>query len=219
MAAYASYTDIIGVGSTFTLPSGWVQADVEAVVVNMQAYINELVKDDFSGSQSLSLLIDGEGFKTLSTLRYTKMPIISISSITWRATPADNFESSNEWDTEDFVNRKYYVEAIGPDATARVGARDRFVRGLKNYRINGNFGWETVPVPIKLATIQLVRNEIKPGYLDQVNVTSVHWPDYGYSVGKNTNKIPVITGFPNVDNYLQRYIRRSPILETISGEP
>jgi len=209
---YCTKEDLEGLGGEFSIPSGWSDDDIIELISDTGNIINDLINDDYSGVQELTYIVDGTGNGILFTRPYERMPIASITSIIWREQVGDSFTSVNEWSSSDFYANKYYIEATGEYSSIRYSNHKSFTRGIRNYQIIGNFGHASVPTAIKKACVLLCRETINAGYLNQLDMTSVMWSDFKYTVGSTKKNIPTLTGYPTVDMLLKKYVNKSIFL-------
>jgi len=231
--AYATRADINGLGEEFFIPTSWIDADVSTLITNVEAEVNDLTEDDFSQVETVTLVADGEGSSVLNLKRYDKRPLRSVTSIIWRASTVDSFSSENAWATSDFVVHLHYLEASGAElgvplhfgqighfgrginnlslglSHSRSLTRAIFVRGIQNYQIIGGFGHSTVPKQITYLTVLLARERIQPGYLNQLNMESISWSDFKFTVGSTRKKIPTFTGYPVLDVIIAKYATKA----------
>jgi len=213
--SYCSYEDVVGLGSEFSLPTGWTKTNVESLITDVEFEINDLLQDDYSTPTTETFICDGENTSLMQMGRYTKKPIISISSITWRESTAEDWDSTNNWDSSDFYADKYFIEATGANVSARYSTRDKFVKGTRNYRIIGSFGHSSVPAQIKFLTVLMVRERLKPGYLNEMDLKSVSWSDYTVSFSNNKSSIQSYTGYPILDKIINRYRNKDSYLAVV----
>lgn len=212
---YCSKTDIQGYGSEFEIPSGWTDDNINSLIVDIQEDVNSWLNDDFTGLQTLTLTMDGTGNGILFTRPYTKMPLVSVTSLVWRESTLSSFDASlNAWATYDYYASTYYIEATGKDydGSVRYFTKGKFIKGIKNYQLIGVFGYATVPAYVKQITVLLCRERIKAGYLSSLDVNSVAWSDYKVTYASTKKDIPVYSGYPTVDAIIHRKINRSTFL-------
>ena len=224
--AYIVEADIEeSLGAAFTIPSPY--ADTEQLITDAIKRASDAIdiatRSHFE-SQSRTLILDGDGTRTLDVWRATTWPIISITSITYREDPEDDWDSANilTADTEYVLNRKTRRSVIRiTNKTDRsvirssVGGRENaWLMGVQNYRLIAAFGYSNVPEGIRKAAVLLVREEMDPGYIEGFEqLQSERFADgYGYtratkSAGPSAGGS---TGHPVVDNLLRSFSWRPP---------
>jgi len=216
MTAYCVKADIQGLGLQFDIPSTWTDIAVSNQILACQDEVNSYLNSDFTGPKTLTLTVDGTGNKLLQTRQYSELPIISITSITWRDTDDMSFSVGEAWGSDDWYADKYYIEATGEyHDSIRYSTRSRFVAGTRNYQIVGSFGYAAVPSYVKLLTVLLCREKIYPGYLTKLDITSEAWTDYKVSYGNTKKLVPTITGFPVLDSIIYSKRNKSLFLEKV----
>lgn len=216
-STYCVKADILGLGSGFEIPSTWTDEAINQQIIECESEVNAYLDSDFSGPKTLTLIADGPGNKLMQTRRYTNLPIISITSITCRDSLEMDWSAGTVWASTDFYADKFYIEAAGEYVNSiRYSTRSKFVKGIRNYRIIGSFGYATVPSYVKLLTVLLVREKIVPGYLTKLDITSESWSDYKVAYGNTKKDMPsIITGFPVLDAIIGSHKNKSLFLEVV----
>jgi hypothetical protein len=214
-AVYCAKADISGLGDEFTIPSAWSDSDIDNLIIAIQEDVNDWLDDDFTGTKTLTLIVDGTGDGILFTRPHTKMPIVQLSLIVWRESNLVAFDPAiNSWSTVDYYANKYYVEATGKDyrGSARYFTKSKFIKGIRNYEIIGTFGHSAVPNYVKQMTVMLCRERIQQGYLASLDINSEAWVDYKVTFASNKKDVPVYSGFPTIDAIISRKRNKSLFL-------
>jgi len=208
--AYAVVADVTGDGAEFTLPSGWVDADVTAAIAVAQERVDALTRDHWVAT-TLALILSGDGGDLLELRQVTHWPCISITQIEYREDydSSDTFTDDGEVvPADDYALSKSRRAIIRSPETSNV-----WVSGLNNYKVTGTFGRATTPRNIKRATVLLTREHMSPGYLVEFEVPYSEWFPDGYRyIGQLPNKTQQnsYTGYPVVDALLEPFIRKTP---------
>ena len=154
-------------------------------------------------ARDLSLSLDGTGSEYLDLRRYR--PINSISSLSIDDEDIDVDTYIAIYEDEGFLRIKR--EGWSVYQGNRLGYY-AFTRGSQNIDVSGNFGYETVPAPIKkvirLMTIREIRPRDKVGKFE-----SKHIGNFGYKLniarGAKGQKGEILTGDPEIDRIIHTY--------------
>ena len=215
-------------GTEFSIPSGWSDDDITAVIGDVTDIINRITGDNFE-SVSQSLMFDGNGRGVLFLNQLTPLRLLSVTKIQYRSIydSTDNFDADgNELDADNYVPYPYYLVRIRNDElrvrgqtmvyASRSGTHRIYssiwLKGWKNYKITGTWGHTAVPEGIKWCAVLLARERIRPGSTAPYAMKqSVRYVDMSYAA-PYPGLLPVVTGVQAVDFILPRYKNRVPSL-------
>lgn len=229
--AYCQKADVVGLGSEFTIPAAWTDAEVDVAIVDASQQIDAVCGDHF-GSTAVVLIVDGSGDEYLDLSLVTGWTALSISEVMFRESydPNENtFDTAGTViDTTSFAitDGKHALLKFQADSTLRVlvTTEPRWVKGVKNYRITGTFGRSFLPKAITRACALLVRERITPGSTaDLTELKSERFPDgYQYTrvdrgdpFGSSALTDKSLTGYPAVDNLLAPFVEDNPTFVVI----
>jgi len=224
----AAPADITGLGSEFSVPSAWSDADVLTVVEEMEDQVDQLTRDRWD-ILSRSYILDGTGKTNLYFAQKTLFRCLSITSVSWRKEYdySDTFAADGEAVAEDSYRRHpYFCERLqnSPETRRYLTEQGVWERGRQNYKITGTWGHSSVPKGIKRAVVLLVRERITPGSTeDETPMESEQWSDYKYVVrGTAASRsagrgIPILSGYPSVDRILSRFTNKRVKLSMVGG--
>lgn len=117
-------------------------------------------------------------------------------------------ENTDFWITKDGMALELPSdELVDPRSAFSAGT---WPRGVRNVKFEGVWGWTSTPKPIKRAAVLLVAQQIDPGYEGLHQVSQLSWSgDVTSSRVTTSRKILSLTGYPNIDMLLSRYVNRS----------
>lgn len=235
---YCTKADISGVVSEFTIPAGFSDAEIDSIIQEQTQVIDSLCRDHFSPT-TRSFILSGNGTPNLSFRAVTQLRSSAITKVQYREvfSQLDTFDTSGT--TEDTTSyalsssRRILVKMASSDF--RVDPTTMFnqlegvpvwVKGVRNYKITGTFGWSFIPKAISRACIWLCRDAMSPGYIMkkvEPKVMEKFADGYSYatiqSVRQAVSKIEQLTGYQSVDSLLLPYRNNTPIMiATTPGE-
>jgi len=200
--AYVTVADVTSaLGAGWAFPSGWDTGAQQSAVIRAKQTIDNAIKTTF-GQTAINVECDGTGHAYLGLQHFTHWPLLSITQVVYRDNPADDWDTANgllDSGSYAMAHSRRGVERIHGD-TVRTGGdgADRviWIKGFRNYRIDGVFGAYEIPEGIKRAAILLVREEAEPGYTDKHDqAITERWPD-GYQVDRSSPRVtPEFTQF------------------------
>ena len=224
--AYISVSDLTSMGEGFTVPASWSESEQEDAIIRATQRIDMLTRNHW-GSTSLTLDLSGDGDDLLDIRQFTQWPIVSISSILFRAAYDKDFDWAGNGDTIDedsyVVSRsRHGILRITGDTIRRGGGElPIWIHGHQNYRVAGTFGQNEIPEDLKLACAFLTRELITPGTLNKYEQPIMErFPD-GYAVTRRTTSgavqgdIRQLTRFTVVNDLLIPYVTDTPLIGII----
>jgi hypothetical protein len=204
--------NVLGEANTVTLktlfddvtnwPATYTTIDKRNKVNQIEERIERITKDFFY-SKTFDIKTDGNGQNRLYIP--FKPNILTVTTIEVYGVDLD----SDLWTYE---ARAVYLDletATGsnPDFNNLLANLDSsviFPAGLKNIRIVGTYGWNTVPSDIRISAQMMIMDEFDETLYD-------HWRDGSFSITGDSsydNKARIYTGIMKVDRMLARYIKR-----------
>lgn len=169
-------------------PDGSSTADRQKIIDGVEQLVEHITKDYFY-AKSFNMKYNGNDRGRLYPI--IKQRMISVTEVYISGT----LLPSAEWDfDEDSI---FFVNS------------GKFTRGRNNINIIGTLGWTDCPLYIKKACIILCEVENDETLHETYVFKSERLGEYSYTRG-DTN----YTGIPKVDEYLDRYINRRPLLAT-----
>ena len=142
-------------------------------------------KTDGTGKDTVFLPV-GKRLLTLNSVR------IYVGTLSYNDYSADNFYAH-----EKYVSWKAYGEGV---ESGRFAIED-FPKGSRNIGIVGEWGWETVPEPIKYLQGRLIQKILREGSLAQ-KFSQEQIGDYNYKVKEMKDSI---LGEPELDMIIEEY--------------
>lgn len=228
--AYCRLADVTGLGSEFTQPAAWTDAEVQTAIVDASQRIDAVTRSHF-GETTRGIILGGRSTPLLRLTQVTLWPILTATQVEYREEYAatDDFAANGE-----VLDDDTYVISDSHRALLRIypqtlrGGREPlpsgppiWLRGSKNYKVTGTFGRNNVPSGVRQACALLVRERITPGTLAQLEqFEAERFPD-GYSYkrrGGGSSLAPErLTGYPAVDELLAPHVCRIPLLAVAGG--
>jgi hypothetical protein len=227
--AYATSADIADYSRPFEVPDEWTDDKLDDAILDAGAFIDAVTREHFE-PKAKQLILNGKGGRVLRTVQRTHMPIVAITQV----------QSRNTYDKTDNFDE---VGAVVPDDQYRISESRRalikvkaltlrsglmlqqpiWLHGEHNYKVTGTFGRANTPKLIKLATVWLVREQIVPGYVSELEQPIQEmFPDgYMYILFRErsiseTSLIP-LTGYRMVDTILRPYVNKTPLMVAITN--
>lgn len=207
---YCTKADVTGLADEFSIPAGYSDEDVDAIITEMSQWIDAVTGNHW-GKTNASFILDGRGTELLRLDQKTSWPIVSLTSIQRR----DNYANADDFDANGdtldlnnyrISNSRRAIQTIeGTTARNALAAPGTFVKGTGNYKVTGVFGQAEVPKSIVFACVLLTRERMSPGASRKFeDMQTERWPD-GYSYARRQiipSESDVLTGYPAVDRLL-----------------
>lgn len=221
-AAAGTQIDLTDVGSdthTLDVGEGSSTSDRQEVINRAEQLIEEITKDYFYSKDFIEYVNGNNKDRLLVSL----IPdILTVTEI-----KISNIVLTTDWWTYD-TNFVYLdPEAVTGDASDLAELhlrlkyeRNLFPKGMKNIKITGTYGWNSVPPAIKLATIKLCLSENDSTLFTtyNTNLKSEKLGDYSYTLvdpEAGSTSTQRKTGINEVDKLLKHYLRRKPMMSII----
>ena len=219
-AADGTVVDLADVGSgthTLDIGSGSSTADRQAIINQIEAWIEEITKDFFYAKAFVKYL-DGNGKDRLflgfvpDVLSVTEVLIAGIElTSTWYTSDANSVYldpeavTTEEGDMAELHLRMKYERTLFP-------------RGMGNIKVTGTYGVASCPVAIKRIAIILCRanNDSTLYPASSGAFKSERLGDYSYTkMSPSEAGTTSWTGIDEVDKVLKHYIRKKPMLGAV----
>jgi len=187
--AYCSVNDISAQLGGFTVPAAWTTSLVQDAIIRATQQIATGAGIHFGDTQ-LTMEVSGDGDALLNLLTFTTWPVLSITNVYYRDAYVNNYNWVNsgelvDADTYTVADHNHGLWRMTTGSSRGIAFEyidgPIWLKGMKNYRVQGQFGYHEIPQPIIDACILLVRDMIQPGYTIQHEIAiSERFPD-GYS--------------------------------------
>ena len=196
MSNYISISDIDN------WPEGITEEEKQEVLDGVEQLVERITKDYFY-AKSFNFKYNGNNRDRLYFP--IRQKVLSVTAVY-----IDEIElPSTEWNyDENSIFASISSTEIDPIELAEY--TKLFPRGHNNINIVGTLGWSVCPYIIKQACIILAKAENDSDLYDDYNFKSERLGEYSYSRGDEG----ILTGIPEVDRYLSKYINRRPIIAT-----
>lgn len=219
MGNYAVNADVTGYkvnGSTVSL-SSYTAGEITAAISLAESLVERVTNDIFY-SKTETNYFDGTGFAKLFFTPKVPYRIISPSSVTEvdadGSTVLHTFTANQDF----FVNPFWLEMFTGQNMRPRVmvGSGGLWPLGQRNIKVAGTWGASSVPAEIKEATILLTLERLVPNSTKMTpkDIKSGKWPDFEVVFRVADNQVS-LTGYPEIDRLLERYINYSDLFNVV----
>jgi hypothetical protein len=194
-------SNYISISDVDNWADGMSDDDKQEVIDGVEQTVERITKDYFY-AKSFDMKFNGNDRNRLYLP--IKQKILSVTAVY-----IDEIElQSTEWDYDEnsiFAS----ISSIEIDPIELAENEKLFPRGHNNINIVGTLGWSACPFHIKKACIMLVKFDNDDTLYEAYRFQSERLGEYSY-----TRNGKSYTGMAEVDEYLNRFINRRPILTT-----
>ena len=231
---YCTIADVRGPDSSFTIPAGYSDSDIMEIIQECMGKIDAMCRDRFLPVNRV-LILNGDGTPYMSFRKVTQLRCQQVTRLQYREVydPTDNFDTAGvdevltvfslqksrrglvrivtgDWRTDPNMN----ITDLG-----QIGMPPAWIRGYRNYKVSGVFGWSFLPPPIHRACIYLAREAIQPGWINksiEPKVMERFADGYQYTtlagIRGTVAQVASLSGFQVIDNLIGPYQNLTPIL-------